>query len=369
AAGAATTLELFFDLVSVIAIAAVTAGLHHAINEGHGIEALPRFVFIFVAIWWAWMNFTWFASAFDNDDVPYRILVMVIMGGELMFAGGVGYFFDTLDFSIGIVGWVVMRVGMVGLWLRAAAGSTEYRTTCLRYALGITLAQIGWVVFFLLASRGGTDFFLWGTVVFLIEFSVPVWAENARATPFHRHHIIERYGLLMIISLGEILLPISIGFGSIAEGDGSGAILVTSISALVIVFAAWWVYFCEQEHLPSARVPVALLWGYGHVFVFLAAALLGAALAAEIDANGHHGSATPAEIGRWLGGGLALYALALWVVRDLLHALPPVRQVALPGMAILFLLAGALGAPSWAFAGLCVLMVAWRAPWASNGPI
>jgi low temperature requirement protein LtrA len=168
----------------------------------------------------------WFASAFDNDDVPYRILVMVIMGGELMFAGGVGYFFDTLDFSIGIVGWVVMRVGMVGLWLRAAAGSTEYRTTCLRYALGITLAQIGWVVFFLLASRGGTDFFLWGTVVFLIEFSVPVWAENARATPFHRHHIIERYGLLMIISLGEILLPISIGFGSIAEGDGSGAILV-----------------------------------------------------------------------------------------------------------------------------------------------
>ena len=78
---AATTLELFFDLVSVIAIAAVTAGFHHAISEGHGIEALPRFVFLFLAIWWAWMNFTWFASAFDNDDAFFRILVMVIMCG------------------------------------------------------------------------------------------------------------------------------------------------------------------------------------------------------------------------------------------------------------------------------------------------
>lgn len=50
---AATTLELFFDLVSVIAIAAVTVGLHHAIAKGHGIEVLPRFVFLFLAIWWA----------------------------------------------------------------------------------------------------------------------------------------------------------------------------------------------------------------------------------------------------------------------------------------------------------------------------
>ncbi|MCA8887930.1 MAG: low temperature requirement protein A, partial [Parvularculaceae bacterium] len=80
---AATQLELFFDLISVVAVAAITAGLHHAISEGHGLEKLPVFIFVFVAIWWAWMNFTWFASAFDNDDTLYRLLVMVIMGGAL----------------------------------------------------------------------------------------------------------------------------------------------------------------------------------------------------------------------------------------------------------------------------------------------
>lgn len=63
----ATTLELFFDLVSVIAIAAA-AGFHHSIAKGHGLDGLPRFAFLVMAIWWAWMNFTWFASAFDNDD-------------------------------------------------------------------------------------------------------------------------------------------------------------------------------------------------------------------------------------------------------------------------------------------------------------
>src|SRR5690606_30937591 len=92
----ATQLELLFDLVSVIAIAAVTAGLHHAISEGQGLEKLPVFAFLFTAIWWAWMNFTWFASAFDNDDPGYRVLVMLIMAGALMFAGGAGHIFETL---------------------------------------------------------------------------------------------------------------------------------------------------------------------------------------------------------------------------------------------------------------------------------
>jgi low temperature requirement protein LtrA len=140
---ASSTLELFFDLVSVIAIAAVTAGLHHAIAGGHGIDALPRFVFLFLAVWWAWMNFTWFASAFDNDDVFHRILTMMIMGGALIFAGGAAHIFTTLDFSFGLLGWIVMRAGMVGLWLRAAAEAPEYRATCLRYAAGIALAQVG----------------------------------------------------------------------------------------------------------------------------------------------------------------------------------------------------------------------------------
>ena len=80
---AATPLELLFDLVSVIAIAAAAAGLHHAIAEAHVLDGLLKFCAAFFGIWWAWMNYTWFASAYDNDDTPYRLLTLLIMAGSL----------------------------------------------------------------------------------------------------------------------------------------------------------------------------------------------------------------------------------------------------------------------------------------------
>ena len=81
----ATALELFFGLVAVIAIASATAQFHHAISAGHGAENLVNSLLVFTGIWWAWMNFTWFASGFDNDDAVYRALTVVIMAGYLGF--------------------------------------------------------------------------------------------------------------------------------------------------------------------------------------------------------------------------------------------------------------------------------------------
>lgn len=358
---ASTTLELFFDLVSVIAIAAVTAGFHHAISEGHGLEALPRFVFLFLAIWWAWMNFTWFASAFDNDDTLYRVLVMVIMCGELIFAGGAGYIFETLDFGYGLLGWIIMRLAMVALWLRAAAGNPNYRTTARRYALGIAIAQIAWTVMYFTTAPGSTGFFLFAGLCFLIEWAVPPFAESARTTPFHRHHIIERYGLLMIISLGEVMLSISHGFASLFSDHPTPGAAVVAVSALVIVFAIWWVYFCEEEHLVSVEIRTALVWGYGHVFIFMSAAALGAAIAASIDVVTGHAHTTQHEVSKYLGASLALFAITLWIVRDRAMALPPGLTIALPGMAVAFVVAAMSGAPLWTFAALCIAMVAWRA--------
>src|SRR3546814_8313624 len=65
---AATPLELLYDLVLVIAVGAAAAILHHAINENHAATGLGAFLFMFWALWWPWVNFTWFASAYDNDD-------------------------------------------------------------------------------------------------------------------------------------------------------------------------------------------------------------------------------------------------------------------------------------------------------------
>ncbi len=84
---AATPLELMFDLTAVIAIAATVAGMHHAFAASHFIEGLINFLFSFFMIWIAWLNYTWFASAYDDESMLFRALSMVIMFGALVFRG------------------------------------------------------------------------------------------------------------------------------------------------------------------------------------------------------------------------------------------------------------------------------------------
>src|ERR1700753_3380325 len=84
---AATPLELFFDLCFVVAVSLAAARLHHSFTEDHVGPGLLGYLMVFFAIWWAWMNFTWFASAYDTDDGPYRLATLVQMGGALGMAG------------------------------------------------------------------------------------------------------------------------------------------------------------------------------------------------------------------------------------------------------------------------------------------
>ena len=98
------------------------------------------------ALWWAWMNFSWFASAYDNDDALYRCLTFVQIVGSLVMAAGIPDVFHSQDFDIIIVGYVIMRLALVTQWLRAAKHDPERRITAYRYAVGIVLVQIGWLV-------------------------------------------------------------------------------------------------------------------------------------------------------------------------------------------------------------------------------
>ena len=130
-----TPLELFFDLIFVVAIASNAAQLHHGISSGQWI-AIEGYTMTWFAIWWAWVNYTWFASAYDNQDVPYRLLTFLIMTGALALAAGVPDIFADGQSVVVVAGYAVMRIGMIGLWLRAAAGHPERRKTALLYAGG-----------------------------------------------------------------------------------------------------------------------------------------------------------------------------------------------------------------------------------------
>src|SRR5215211_8604993 len=130
---ASSPLELLFDLTFVVAVASITAELAHGITAGHALEALTPFLQVFFAIWWAWMNFTWFASSYDTDDVPYRLLTMLQMAGVLVLAAGVPTAAADSDYRAVLLGYLIMRVGLVAQWLRAAYEDPDRRRTALRY--------------------------------------------------------------------------------------------------------------------------------------------------------------------------------------------------------------------------------------------
>jgi hypothetical protein len=122
----ATPLELLFDLTFVIAFGAAANELAHLLAEGHIGTGLLGFSFAAFGIAWAWINFSWFASAYDTDDWIFRLATMVQMLGVLIFALGLPDMFaslyegDTVDNRVMVAGYIVMRVALVFQWLRAA---------------------------------------------------------------------------------------------------------------------------------------------------------------------------------------------------------------------------------------------------------
>lgn len=235
-----SSLELFFDLCFIVAIAQAGAQLVHAMVEGHTGEGILNYLMIFFAIWWAWMNFTWFASAYDNDDVLYRIVTLIQIAGVLVLTAGVSQAFEEQAYLVVILGYVIMRIAMTAQWLRVARSSRgPERTMALRYAIG--LCQIGWLGLLALPEAGRPWFFL---VMALLEMAVPLYAERAHSTPWHPHHIAERYGLLTLIVLGETIAAATVAVKSgIDEHEALGELLPIAAGGLLIIFAAWWVYF------------------------------------------------------------------------------------------------------------------------------
>jgi low temperature requirement protein LtrA len=336
---ASTPLEAFFDLCFVVAVAAAGVPLHHSIAEHRVAFGVGHFLLVFFAIWWAWMNFTWFASAYDTDDDVYRITTLVQIAGALVLAAGVEPAFDKGDFKVVTAGYVIMRLALVAQWLRAARADQERRRVALRYALGVAVVQVAWLLRLLLPED-------WQLVAFLVlvvaELAVPIWAERAEGGPttFHPHHIVERYGLFTLIVLGETVSAATLAFrGALDEGGHeTGSLLSLAVAGLLIVFALWWIYFDRSAHNLLSTLRGSMMWGYGHYFIFAAAAAVGAGLSVAVD----HATST-VEISNTLNGyavavPVAVYVFAVW----LLHIRPHqtgLMLVPYPAATILILLA------------------------------
>lgn len=290
---ASTPLELLFDLTLVVAVARAAAELQHALAQGHPGHALAGYAVVFFALWWAWVNFTWFASAYDTDDVPYRLLTLLQMAGVLVFAAGIPAAFEHFHFTTVVAGYVIMRLALVAQWLRAAHGDPDGRASTLRYAVGVTVVQLCWVGRLYLTGAAGVAGFV---VLFAAELAVPFWAEfGGRPTPWHPSHISERYGLFTIIVLGEVVAAIATAVQTaIAANRISPGLLTAASAGLLLVFTLWWSYF---KHSATEEIrhslPWTFAWALGHYLIFAAVAALGAGLQVVVGSLAHGNHVTP----------------------------------------------------------------------------
>ncbi len=211
------------------------------------------------------------------------------------------------------IGYLIMRLGLIAQWVRAAIEHPEGQVTATRYAIGLAISQAGWIGRLWLPEEWGMLSFL---VLALLDLSVPLWAERTGMTPWHPHHIAERYGLFVIILLGESVFAATNGVSaSLAASGLTPQLIVIAVSGLVILFGLWWIYFAEPIGNGLARHRNwSFYWGYGHYPLLAAIAAIGSGLEVAVLAIGHHGEVPDEVIAVAVAAPVGIVLALIWAL-------------------------------------------------------
>ena len=352
---AATPLELLFDLTFVIAFGVAADELAHLLAEDHVAEGLLGFGFAIFAVSWAWIFWSWFASAFDTDDWIYRLLTMIQMAGVLVLALGLPAMFDSLkhhehiDNRVMVLGYVVMRVSMVLQWWRVSRQSPDRASTARVMIASIVVSQAIWC-WMAIADLPTRVFFAIALVTIAVELLGPVVAERRYAgTPWHPHHIAERYGLLVIITLGEGLLGTMTALAVLIEGGWSTDIVVLGIAGTLLPFGLWWTYFVVPHgHLLRAHRERSFGWGYGHIPLLAGLVAVGAGLHVAAYRLEHHSELGETATVLTVTVPLAVYLLGLYLLyAQITRTLDPFHLLLVAGTVVVLVGTVLLSAAGW----------------------
>ncbi|MBG0563748.1 low temperature requirement protein A [Actinoplanes aureus] len=309
----ATRLELFFDLAFVLFVARCADVLAKD-ETWHG-------ALIFTAVltigWWAWASATLYANRFDTDDAVFRLLTLTAMAGVVAMAAAV----DKIDEPTGrwfVFGYVLIRLALIGGYLRAWWHVPQARSTARLYLIGHSLGAGIWLAS--LAVPAPARYWLWGAGV-LLDVVWPTAAARLKdAVPLHLEHLPERFGLFVILVLGESVAAIVTG---LHDGGWKPAVVGTAALAFTAAAALWWIYFDLSGGAAKRRLAVEgdEVTKHGvhdfYVYIHLPLAVSLAAVAVGLEHAVLHGADPHLTAGtRWvLGIATAGYLLSAAVMQ------------------------------------------------------
>ena len=307
-------LELFYDLAVVVLVA--QDARHLALHLTW--RGLAEFAVVFTLVWIAWLNGSLHHELHGREDVRARSTFLL----QILLLAAMGAFIPRADGRRGaafaIASGLLFAV-LAMLWLLAARGDRpEYRRTSRLFVTGIAACAVLLVSTAFLPA--GARMPAWGVVdaAYLAGFTVALLTatpEVAAALTI-TDALIERFGLLIIIVLGEILTGVVAG---LASQPISALTLSVGLVAVVVGFGAWWTYFDFAGHRPLRPTTTASLqWMLSHLPLTAAVAALGAAMVSLIDHA--HDSRTPAAAGWVLCAGVAVVLCATMLVSRTLQA-------------------------------------------------
>ena len=305
-----TPLELFFDLVFVLAITQCTALMaHHPTWSG-----LLQGLLVLGVLWWGWVGYAWLTSVVDPEEVAVRFFIFVAMAALLIVSLCVPEAFGDLALTFALA-FGVFRVAHIALFMVASADDDSLRHS----VLGLAISTASAVALLIAASffDGLAQGALWALALF-VDMAGPYFfgSEGWRFVP---GHFAERHGLIVIIALGESIVAIGIGAGGELDfGIGLAAVLGVALAATL-----WWIYFdivalVSARRLAEAepgRVQNELArdsYSYVHYALVAGIVLIAFGLKTTIGHTGDHLHAVPAFA---LLGGVATYLLGLAAFR------------------------------------------------------
>jgi low temperature requirement protein LtrA len=348
-----TPLELFFDLVFVLALTQCTALMyHHPTWEG-----LAQGMLVLGVLWWSWTGYAWLTSVVDPEEGAVRIAMFAAMASLLLVAICVPEAFDSLALEFALA-YGAVRAAHIALFILASGNDPALRRSTVGLAAG-TAVGVG----LLLAASlfdGLAQAAVW-SLALLLDMAEPFFfgSEGWKLVP---GHFAERHGLIIIIALGESIVAIGAG----AEASLTPGIAAAAVLGVTLAAALWWTYF-DVVALVSARRLARAPGGrernelardsYSYLHFPMVAGIVLAALGMK-KTLGAVSEPLDVELAFALLGGVAFYLLGLVAFRFrhihsinrqrllvalILFALLP-AAVALPALASLAIVAALLSA-------------------------